>query len=472
MVQPNTILSLAMLHPDPPDDLRRAISHATFSFETDKLSEQEETIIREFKAAARKCLAELSQQTLKALCSTAESVFSASAELADIERRHEEATEDCFEFWEAVSKESIGKCRFTEMYDLQTANWLGNGKWGWVMMSKERESNRKVVVKISDIKHASESVKEWKYGTIFGKHDTIVDYHSAFLFADTERVMRAKLMQGYSDGKLKGTGTRSFPDTFVCMVEELMNCGTVQHWIDESLLKPTGMLVVMQQVADALAYMHDRGVTHNDMKPENVLLHHEGKHIFVRVGDLGLAEKSDNRTSDITRFGMTTLCMATGEQFGTRRFKPESIDEFVSDIESCTKECGAEGRLGASLSKLPTLLKAILEERMSMQQVRDSESLQGWEFLEEGSAHNYHRTKSDADLDDIKREQEEKQEPPPSVARSRPSLQRSATDSLSNTRQTKRSSIDAALSTPSVELEGKEEQLQEAAIRRYFGGYS
>jgi len=467
MVQPNTIISLAMLHPDPPDDLRRAISGATFSFETDKLSEHEEKAIREFKTAARKCLQELSEQTMKALCSTAESIFAATQQLTDIERNHDDAMEDCFQFWEAVSKESIGKCRFTEMYDLQAASWLGNGKWGWVMMSKERASNRKVVVKISDIKHAAESVKEWKYGTELCARDTIVDYHSAFLFADTERLMRTKLMKGYSDGKLKGTGKRNFPDTFVCMVEELMNCGTVQHWIDESLLKPTGMLVVMQQVADALAYMHDKGVTHNDMKPENILLHHEGKHIFVRLGDLGLAEKSDNRTSDITRFGMTSLCMATGEQFGTRRFKPESIDEFVADIEACSKDCGAEGRLGSSLAKLPALLRAIFQERKSMQQVRDDESLRGWEFLEEGSAHNYHRTKSSPDLDGIIAEKQEEQEAP---TRSRPSFQRTATESFSDHRKT-RTSV-ASLSTTAAELGGKQEQLQEAAIRRHFNGYS
>lgn len=475
MVQPNTVLSLAMLHPDPPDDLRRAISNSTYKFQTDDLSEHEEKTIREFKAAARKCMQELSEQTLKSLCSVAQSIFAASEQLGDIERQHEEAMEDTFKFWEDVSKESIGKCRFTEVYDLQNSSWLGNGKWGWVMQSKERDRNRKVVVKISDIRHAAESVKEWKYGKECGRHATIVDYQNAFLFADSEKVMRTKLMQGYSDGTLKGTGNRSFPDTFVCLVQELMNCGTVQHWIDESLLHPTAMFVVMQQVADALAYMHEHGVTHNDMKPENILLHHEGRHILVKLGDLGLAEKSSNTTSDVTRFGMTSLCMATGEKYGSRRFKPESIDEFVSDIESLANESGAEGKLASSLGQLPRLLRAVFEEKTTMRKVRDDKCLQGWEFLEEGSAHNYIRQKSDAEPEvaptrKAKKEDSDSDSPPsrPRRLSSETGLRRASREIDDYTSVADRTSGRALRSS---KMGGRSEQEQEAALRKYFGGY-
>merc|ERR1719387_358478 len=93
----------------------------------------------------------------------------------------------------------------------------------------------------------------------------------------------------------------------------------------------------MQSVAEALAFMHSRGVTHNDIKPENIMLcQAEGSgprsKMTVKLGDLGLAVKSDELENDYVQYGLTTLCIATGEKFGSRKFSENKIEEYAGDV--------------------------------------------------------------------------------------------------------------------------------------------
>merc|ERR1719440_2157050 len=130
------------------------------------------------------------------------------------------------------------------------------------------------------------------------------------------------------------------------------------------------------------------------MKPENIWLHRDGGQIIVKLGDLGLAERSTNRTSDITRFGMTTFCMATGEKYGARRFLPESIKEFTGEVESAVAECNDGSALGKALGNLPGLLDSIFHEKITMAEVRDTVWLHSFQFRDDGAADKIQKTTS------------------------------------------------------------------------------
>merc|ERR1711975_118635 len=96
------------------------------------------------------------------------------------------------------------------------------------------------------------------------------------LHADNDASMLRLLQIGFADGKLQSRKKRTqFPDRYICLTQELMNRGTVQDWINHGNLLPGGILCVMKTVASALAFMHRKGVTHNDIKPENIMCHQD-----------------------------------------------------------------------------------------------------------------------------------------------------------------------------------------------------
>jgi len=160
-----------------------------------------------------------------------------------------------------------------------------------------------------------------------------------------------------------------------------MNQGTVQDWLDDGLLLPDGALTVMRQVAAALAFMHENGITHNDIKPENVMLHQdEDDVIVVKLGDLGLAKKSKDHSTDIWQYGMTAFCMLTLERWGTRKFHDDIVDDLVI---VCRRAChkfkdSVEYDVSKALGNMPELLRSVFASEMTMEDVVHLPYLQGW----------------------------------------------------------------------------------------------
>merc|ERR1719272_2146993 len=156
-----------------------------------------------------------------------------------------------------------------------------------------------------------------------------------------------------------------------------MNRGTVQDWMDDDNLLPGGLLCVMHTVASALAHMHKSGVTHNDIKPENVMLHQEDiesarSAVTVKLGDLGCctSAKTPDTTNDYWQWGMTTFCMVTGEKFGARKHRKEAEAGFCDECMAVlAPESVGEGSLGLALIKVPEVLRKVFSQELAFKDV-------------------------------------------------------------------------------------------------------
>lgn len=109
------------------------------------------------------------------------------------------------------------------------------------------------------------------------------------------------------------------------MVMPYIEHGTLQERIERGLLTPEEASPLLEQVADALQYAHDKGIIHRDIKPTNVLLRDDS---YAYLTDFGVAKARDEDFS-LTR---------TGAMIGTPKYMaPELAFEPatpLSDIYS------------------------------------------------------------------------------------------------------------------------------------------
>jgi len=305
-------------------------------------------------------------------------------EFEEMVEQYEEEAEAVLSFWKSVAVSSATMA-LSAAVDLETKELLGNGNYGFVFKCKRKDSPGYVVVKLMSVRWAHVAVKEWQHGSFAGKHPNIVDYEQVMLHADDDNDLKECLALAYSSGVIQSKKKRTkFPDHYLCLIEEFMDRGTVQHWIKKGKLTTSNLLAVARDVAVALAFMHEHELTHNDIKPENVLLTtQDGNGITVKLADLGLANKTDDQSNDFNQYGMTLWCMATGVTFGERKFNEGITDDLVAELEKMIEASEVDG----GLSKVPQLLRDVWAGKVTMKAITQLDWLQDAKFEDQGGDH-------------------------------------------------------------------------------------
>ena len=112
-------------------------------------------------------------------------------------------------------------------------------------------------------------------------------------------------------------------DGHMFLAMELVNGLTLRQVMQaEGPLTPRAALDILDPVLQALGAAHSAGLIHRDVKPENVILRHDGT---VKVADFGLARAIDTVTSTAQ----------TGVLLGTVAYlSPEQVERGVADARS------------------------------------------------------------------------------------------------------------------------------------------
>ena len=150
-------------------------------------------------------------------------------------------------------------------------------------------------------------------------------------------------------------------------VLEYIDCPSLETAFT-SPVPPVEAVEIMQQVLDALAYLHDQGVIHRDLKPEHV---HYSPESGVKLLDLGLAMRRDDVESTSIVSIMGSKRYGAPEQHRTQGRQSQATER--SDVFSAAATFerllyGPNARMGTGHpldDELPANLLAILARAMS-----------------------------------------------------------------------------------------------------------
>ncbi|GMR22220.1 MAG: hypothetical protein BMS9Abin37_0554 [Acidobacteriota bacterium] len=93
------------------------------------------------------------------------------------------------------------------------------------------------------------------------------------------------------------------------VVCELLEGKTLRSLIEDGSITPRKAIEYTKQTAAGLAAAHDKGVTHRDVKPENLFVPEDGR---VKILDFGLAKRLPSTSMGPADSAMATLEIGAG----------------------------------------------------------------------------------------------------------------------------------------------------------------
>ena len=191
-------------------------------------------------------------------------------------------------------------------------------------------------------------------------------------FAVTDKAMRRFMREIDVAAALEHSNIVNFIDRgthkgVVYLVTEFVNGADAARLADSrgGRLPPHETVSIISQVLDALAYAHDKGYIHRDIKDQNILVSGTWPNASAKLTDFGLAKS-------FTQSGMSGVTVA-GEMAGTLAYMPPEQLKNFRDVKP-QSDIYAVGMTAYSLlthelalniprkSSMPATIKAIFEQ--------------------------------------------------------------------------------------------------------------
>lgn len=236
-----------------------------------------------------------------------------------LERLEKQAERDVDDSIAFIKQLALSSARSTldSFFDMTSTEFLGMGNYGYVMTGICKKSGERVVLKLQSDRWVGPAMTEWAHGSEVGVHPHIVHHIELLMHRDSDNQIKRKLRDAFDNGVLTGKRPKFFPETLFCIAIEYMDRGTLTTFIEKGLLTVHCMSAVTYQIASALAFMHKQKRTHNDIKPDNILLcvGPHGDCLLAKLADLGLADHSLDQQRDRAFFAYTVWCAGLGRPF-------------------------------------------------------------------------------------------------------------------------------------------------------------
>jgi len=190
---------------------------------------------------------------------------------------------------------------------------LGKGGMGEVYVAEDTKLHRRIALKVLPQEVATDTNRRARFerearAVAALSHPNIVTLHS-----------------------VEEVGTSTGPVHFITM--ELVEGQTLAQLLPRSGFALNRLLEIAIPLADAVSYAHRAGITHRDLKPDNLMVDGEGR---LRVLDFGLAklhEPSDS--TDETQAATATAVTGEGKIVGTVAYmSPEQAEGKAIDSRS------------------------------------------------------------------------------------------------------------------------------------------